>query len=235
MLVVPVHSTRRYDEHIFSSFHLPFTFSFRNNQTMPTNADEVVADNGTGTGTASRRGAGYTATEDMLACKVFIVASNDSQKGTSKKQGKEFKATMFAAYKMLIREQLERDKKRWAAANAAARELVPEAMVYEDHSPESLHTRLKDHVFPQVMKFLGIEETTKQDSGSDAKPFYTRSARLFLKSGIRSSETLIASRPAGVLADKPKFAAYQRMLDLEDAAKKDGAIVRPNGKRRTPA
>ena len=143
-------------------------------------AEVVVADNGTGAGAASRRGAGYTATEDMLACKAFIVASEDSQKGTSQK-GKEFKATMFAAYKMLIKEQLECDKKRWADANAASRELMSESTIYEDRSPDSLHNRLKDHVFPRVMKFLGIEETTKQDSGSDAERFYQKCKALFEK------------------------------------------------------
>ena len=82
---------------------------------MTSNAEEVVADNGTGAGAGSRRGAGYTATEDMLACKAFIVASEDSQKGTSQKK-KEFKATMHSAYKLLIKEQLECDQKRWADA-----------------------------------------------------------------------------------------------------------------------
>ena len=47
----------------------------------------------------------------MLACKAFIVASEDSQKGTSQK-GKEFKATMHSAYKLLIKEQLECDHRR---------------------------------------------------------------------------------------------------------------------------
>ena len=198
---------------------------------MPTNADEVVADNGTGAGTASRRGAGYTATEDMLACKAFIVASEDSQKGTSQK-GKEFKATMFAAYKLLIREQLECDKKRWADANAAARELMSEPTVYEDRSPESLHNRLKDHVFPRVMKFLGIEETTKQDSGSDAERFYQKCKALFEKRYPQFGNPDCFKACKEYLQTKPKFASYRRMLDLEEAAKKDGAKVRPNGKKK---
>jgi hypothetical protein len=87
----------------FSSFSfISFHFFLLQQSNNDINAEEVVADNGTGAGAASRRGGGYTATEDMLACKAFIVASEDSQKGTSQKK-KEFKATMHSAYKLLIK------------------------------------------------------------------------------------------------------------------------------------
>ena len=167
----------------------------------------------------------------MLACKAFIVASEDSQKGASQK-GKEFKATMHSAYKLLIKEQLECDQKRWADANAAARELMIEPTVYEDRSPDSLYNRLKDHVFPRVMKFLGIEETTKQDSGSDAERFYQKCKALFEKRYPQFGNPDCFKPCKEYLQNKPKFASYRRMLDLDEAAKKQDTKVRPNGKKK---
>ena len=198
---------------------------------MSSNAEEVVAENCNGAGTGAKRGAGYTATEDILACKAFIAASEDSQKGTSQK-GKEFKAAMFAAYKLLIREQLAVDQQRWGDATAASRELMSEPTIYEDRSPDSLHNRLKDHVFPRVMKFLGIEETTKQDSGSDAERFYQKCKALFEKRYPQFGNPDGFKACKEYLQTKPKFASYRRMLDLKEAAKKDGAKVRPNGKKK---
>ena len=81
----------------------------------------------------------------MLACKAFIAASQDCQND---------------ACKLLINEQLECNKKRWANSNAAAREIMSKSTVNNACFPDSLY-RLKDRVFPRVIKFLGIEETTK--------------------------------------------------------------------------
>ena len=111
---------------------------------------------------------------------------------------------------------------------------MSEPTVYEDRSPESLHNRLKDHVFPRVMKFLGIEETTKQDSGSDAERFYQKCKALFEKRYPQFGNPDCFKACKEYLQTKPKFASYRRMLDFEEAAKKMALRYAQMEKRRTP-
>jgi len=125
------------------------------------------------------------------------------------------------------------DQQRWDDASAAARELMPEPMVYADRiTPDSLHNRLKDHVLPRVMKFLAIEETTKQDWGTDAERFYQKCKALFEKRYPQFGSPDAFKSCKEYLQNKPKFASYRRMLELEEAAKKEGTKVRPNGKKK---
>lgn len=134
----------------------------------------------------------------------MICLYEDSQKGNSQKR-KEFKATMHSAYKVLMKEHLEFDRKRWADANFAARELMSEPMVHKDQSPDSLHYRLKDYVFPRVMKFFDIEETTKQDSKPDAKRFYQSCKALFKKRYPQFGNPDCFNSCKEYLQNKPKF------------------------------
>lgn len=110
---------------------------------------------------------------------------------------------------------------------------MPEPMVYADRiTPDSLHNRLKDHVLPRVMKFLAIEETTKQDWGTDAERFYQKCKALFEKRYPQFGSPDAFKSCKEYLQNKPKFASYRRMLELEEAAKKEGTKVRPNGKKK---
>jgi hypothetical protein len=63
-------------------------------------SDDEVNTNKKGGG----RGPSYTKTEDLLVCKAFISASEDSQVGTSQK-GKAFAAKMLKTYHELLVEQ----------------------------------------------------------------------------------------------------------------------------------
>jgi hypothetical protein len=55
-----------------------------------------------------KRGSGYTRTEDLLVCKAFIAASEDSQVGAGQKSA-QFKHKMWICYKKLLDEQERMD------------------------------------------------------------------------------------------------------------------------------
>mmetsp|Transcript_2009 Transcript_2009/g.3091 ORF Transcript_2009/g.3091 Transcript_2009/m.3091 type:complete len:150 (-) Transcript_2009:17-466(-) len=118
-------------------------------------------------------GKGYSAIEDLLACKAFIAASEDPLKGTSQK-GKAFKKTIRNAYKLILAEQTKVDKQQWSTASTSARALMVEPAIYDERTPESLYTRYKDQIAIRVSKFIGIEEVTQQDSGTDSEQFYQK-------------------------------------------------------------
>ena len=179
---------------------------------------------------SAMRGRGYTRIEDLLACKAFISASEDSVKGTSQK-GKEFKSTLHASYKLLLREQLIADKLKWNSASIVQKEVLTEPQVYDDRTPDSVYSRLKDTIFPRVMKFLGIEETTLQQSGSNAKNFYQKCKAVFEKRypAMGNPDTFPLCKE--YLQTKPKFASFRRMMEQEEETKK-GKSSRPLGKKK---
>ena len=102
---------------------------------------------------------GYSAIEDLLACKAFIAASKDPLKGTSQK-GKAFKKAKHNAYKLLLAEQTKVDKQQWSTASTSARALMVELAIYDERTPELLYTRYKDQIAIWVSKFIEIEEVT---------------------------------------------------------------------------
>ena len=83
--------------------------------------------------------------EDVIVSKAFIAASENALCGAHQK-GKVFKAHMFNIYVALIKEQL------------------PRAM-YPKRSANSIYNRFKGQVAPEVMRYMGIEETIDMGSG----------------------------------------------------------------------
>ena len=93
----------------------------------------------------SKRGPEYSNVEDVIVSKAFIAASENALCGAHQK-GKVFKAHMFNIYVALIKEQL------------------PRAM-YPKRSANSIYNRFKGQVAPEVMRYMGIEETIDMGSG----------------------------------------------------------------------
>ena len=85
-----------------------------------------------------QRGKGYSAIEDLLACKAFIVASEDPLKGTSQKS-KVFKETIHNAYKIFLADKIRVDKQQWSTASTSTRALMIEPTIYNERTPESLY------------------------------------------------------------------------------------------------
>ena len=93
----------------------------------------------------SKRGPAFLNVEDVIVSKAFIAASENALCGAHQK-GKVFKAHMFNIYVALIKEQL------------------PRAM-YPKRSANSIYNRFKGQVAPEVMRYMGIDETIDMGSG----------------------------------------------------------------------
>ena len=66
------------------------------------------------------------------------------------------------------------------------------------------------------MRFLGIDETTKQDSGSNAERFYQKCKALLEKRYLQfRSPVCFKACKEYLQTTKPMFASYRRILDLE--------------------
>jgi hypothetical protein len=108
---------------------------------------------------AKSRGPGYTAIEDLLICRAFIAASEDSLTGASQK-AKTFKMTMHQKYKDLLVAQQALDKAAYSRSSSATRDVIGEPLIYHERTAESIYRRFKDTIAYTVLKFIGIEETT---------------------------------------------------------------------------
>jgi hypothetical protein len=83
-------------------------------------------------------------------------------------KGKVFKAHMFDIYVALIKEQTASDKALLERSSQATYEEYTKKGVggmYPDRSADSIYNRFKGQIAPEVMKYMGIEETTDMGSG----------------------------------------------------------------------
>jgi hypothetical protein len=68
----------------------------------------------------SKRGLGYTFTEDLLICRAFIAASEDSIVGISQR-GKQFQCQMHALYIQFLKEQYKLDQIKYQGTSCLVR------------------------------------------------------------------------------------------------------------------
>jgi hypothetical protein len=119
--------------------------------------------------TPAKRGAVYTSIEELMVCKAFIAASEDSQVGTSQK-GKNFKYKMFKLYDIFLIEQEKRDYQRLSLNKTKNNTTLN--CIYDRRSPDAVYDRFK-LVSHKCSKLLGIESTTTWESGWDQGKFDT--------------------------------------------------------------
>jgi hypothetical protein len=115
----------------------------------------------------SKRGPGYSNVEDVIVSKAFIAASENAVCGAHQK-GKVFKARMFDIYVALIKEQTASDKALLERSSQVTYEEYTKkgvGWIYPDRSADSIYNRFKGQIAPEVMKYMGIEETTDMGSG----------------------------------------------------------------------
>jgi hypothetical protein len=106
-----------------------------------------------------KHASGFTKTEDLLICKAFVAASEDSQVGAYQKPS-VFKVTFWKAYVRLLEEQERMDCIR---VNGCVKDkLLP---VYDRRNGNTLHCRFKDNLSFRCSKLFGIEESTPLESG----------------------------------------------------------------------
>lgn len=173
------------------------------------------------------RGAGFTRTEDILACKSFIAASEDPFVGTSQK-GRDFKKKMHEKYKELLVQQAKLDQLKYLSAPAGAKELLPPPQVYETRNPDSVHSRFKDTISARILKFLAVEETTQQDSGSDDEQFYQKCKLIFERRYPTFGNFDDLRMCKDYLKDKAKYLSFRKIMEAGNTKK----VERPTSSKK---
>ena len=174
----------------------------------------------------SKRGPGYTNVEDLIVARSFISASEDAICGAHQK-GKVFKAHMFAIYCKFIKEQMESDKALLERSSEATRdEYVRKGVgtLYPDRSGDSIYYRFKSAIAPEVMKFMGIHETTDMASGWSVEDHKTACLEFYKKRYGRPFDFYAVYE---YLRDKNKFSSFRTKTEEELLGK------RPIGKKKT--
>ena len=131
-----------------------------------------------------KRGPGFTAIEDILVAKSFIAASENPICGAHQK-GKQFKESMLTLYNRFAKEQIEKDQAILDKCSSISREeYIKNGMgkhIPLDRSFDSIYYRFKSILAPDVMKFMGIMETTDMASGWNEDDHKTACLELYKK------------------------------------------------------
>ena len=109
----------------------------------------------------SKRGPGYTNVEDLMVAKAFIAASEDPIVGAHQK-GNVFKTKMHQIYSNLIKDQTAADKDLLSRSSTATQEeYIKQGVgaVFCDRTSDSIFTRFKGQIAPEVMKYMCVQET----------------------------------------------------------------------------
>ena len=173
----------------------------------------------------SKRGPGYTNVEDMIVARSFISASENAICGAHQK-GKVFKAHMFEIYCKFIKEQMDLDKALLERSSEATRDEYARKGVgnlYPDRSGESIYNRFKSAIAPEVMKFMGIHETTDMASGWSVDDHKTACLEFYKKRYGRPFDFFAVYE---YLRDKNKFSSFRTKTEEELLGK------RPIGKKK---
>jgi hypothetical protein len=115
----------------------------------------------------SKRGPAFTSAEDVIDARAFIAASENAICGAHQK-GKVFKLHMFELYKDLINEQNRANRTLLEQSSNATRDEYLKrgvGVLLSYCSAEFIFNRFKSQISPEVMKYMGITETTDTASG----------------------------------------------------------------------
>ncbi|KAI2497103.1 hypothetical protein MHU86_17420 [Fragilaria crotonensis] len=146
----------------------------------------------------------HTNAEDIIVARAFIAASENAICGAHQK-GKVFKLHMFELYKELINEQ-----------NQANRTLM-------EQSSNATRDEFKSQISPEVMKYMGITETTDMASGWSMDDHKTACLEIYKQ---RYGNAFDFYNCYEYLKDKNKFSAFRTKCEEESLGK------RPIGKKK---
>jgi hypothetical protein len=174
-----------------------------------------------------KRGPGFTAIEDILVAKSFIAASENPICGAHQK-GKQFKESMLTLYNRFAKEQIEKDQAILDKCSSISREeYIKNGMgkhIPLDRSFDSIYYRFKSILAPDVMKFMGIMETTDMASGWNEDDHKTACLELYKK---RQGKTFDHYGVYEYLNNKQKFSTFRTKIEEEASGK------RPVGKKKS--
>ena len=173
----------------------------------------------------SKRGPAFTNAEDVIVARAFIAASENAICGAHQK-GKAFKLHMFELYKDLINEQNRANQTLLEQSSNATRDEylkrgVGVSLLY--HSAESIFNRFKAQISPEVMKYMGITETTIMASGWSMDDHKTACLETYKQ---RYGNAFDFYSCYEYLRDKNKFSAFRTKCEEDSLGK------RPIGKKK---
>jgi hypothetical protein len=143
----------------------------------------------------TRRGVKFTPLEDMLACRAFISASDDSVRGNYQK-GATFRKAMFDVYEDLCIAHSAKDhvflttqsrtassratQRRTGTVDAPVAPYVPGTNSFPKRSTDSLFRRFKDSISTDCQHFNGIVFQNPPESGQTEQDARVNHLELFL-------------------------------------------------------
>jgi hypothetical protein len=164
------------------------------------------------------RATNYTTMEDLMACKAYIAASENSEKGAQQKIA-EFNAEIEKAYLELCKEQEQLDACQRASnacmglgvKNSDEAQIV--RVQYPRRTGRSVHQRCKKTIFPRVIKLMGVTNAyTRQDdmpklqSGGDIEIWFDKMNTLYK---TQYGESFQFRDCYEFLRDQPKFLMFR--------------------------
>jgi len=174
-----------------------------------------------------KRGPGFTPVEDLMCCKAFISASEDPIVGAGQK-GKVFKKKVHDMYVSISDKQAEYDRKVMEQMSNGTRvSLSREGLgpgFYHPRTIESVYSRFKDKISPDVSKFLGVLDTTPKDSGENDEDHFEDCLAAYKERYGRQFDFVTCYH---YLKDKAKYTIYLARGEQEDAKKNE----RPKGSK----
>jgi hypothetical protein len=171
-----------------------------------------------------KRGSGFTKTEDLLICKAWVSASEDSQTGSYQKLN-VFKNKMWSCYVRLLEEQERMDVIRMRGN--IMEKIVP---IYDRRNGNTLHCCFTATLSLRCSKFLGVEETTPMESGWNADMHYYACKEIYESRYPRLGNPDDFRLCYDYLQSKPKWHSY--CLSQSVLSDKEKATTCPNGQRK---
>lgn len=172
------------------------------------------------TGGPFARGRGFTPTEDLLVCKAWMAASEDSNRGADQKVA-DFVETMHRKYLVLLDEQERVD---WIKFNPGLTVPPNVPHTYDRRAgKKSILNRFKQAIAPRVVKLIGVHATTPVASGTNAEMHFKACREIYMKRYPKDGDPDTFKPCYNYLQHKPKFTAYRE--GTEDARKARGSVV----------
>ena len=173
-----------------------------------------------------KRGPAFTNAEDVIVARAFIAASENPICGAHQK-GKVFKLHMFELYKQMINETNATNRTLLEeSTNATRNEYIKRGIgtALSHRSADSIWNRFKTQISPEVIKYIGITETTDMASGWSMDDHKTACLEMYKQQYGNVFDFFACYN---YLKDKNKFSAFRTKCDAESFGKG------PIGKKKT--
>ncbi|KAI2490999.1 hypothetical protein MHU86_23567 [Fragilaria crotonensis] len=176
--------------------------------------------------TTKARGPGYTNVEDLIVARAFIAASENAICGAHQK-GRVFKKQMFDIYTDFTKDHVAADKELLENSSHATHEEYTKKGVgslFPGRSADSIFNRFKGQIAPEVMKYMGVVETTQMSSGWNADDHKAACLELFKQ---RYGHPFDFYTVYDYLKDRNKFSSFRTKIEEDELGK------RPLGKKKS--